>query len=156
MSKLLVIGYGNELRGDDGLGPAVARSIESMQLPNVDVLVVHQLTPDLAETVANVDRVLFIDACIIPQREPIVIQRVETDGRASTATHACSPELIVGLSQILFGKSISAWLMKVGGECFDPGSELSATALRQVADATQQAAQWLTSIHGERAHPCGR
>ena len=43
----LVIGYGNELRGDDGLGPYIAARVEEQCLPHVRTLTVHQLTPEL-------------------------------------------------------------------------------------------------------------
>src|ERR1043165_3956952 len=59
---LLVIGYGNELRGDDAAGPEVARSIAELQLPGVEVLVRPILTPELADNVAQAATVIFVDA----------------------------------------------------------------------------------------------
>ena len=40
--RLLVIGYGNELRGDDGVGPWVARSVADWQVAGVEAVAVHQ------------------------------------------------------------------------------------------------------------------
>ena len=42
----LVIGYGNTLRGDDGVGPRVAVAVEDLQLPGVRTLVCQLLTPE--------------------------------------------------------------------------------------------------------------
>ena len=54
--KVLVIGYGNSLRGDDGIGPAVAQAFADEDATEcADVIVCHQLTPELAESIAAVD-----------------------------------------------------------------------------------------------------
>jgi Ni,Fe-hydrogenase maturation factor len=50
-SAILVIGYGNELRGDDAIGQWVARAVAA-----------HQLTPELAEDLAHTDYAVFVDA----------------------------------------------------------------------------------------------
>lgn len=63
----LVIGYGNELRGDDGVGPKVAEAVEAWKLAGVSVLALRQLTPELAADLAVVRRVIFVDAAL-PQK----------------------------------------------------------------------------------------
>ena len=60
----LVIGYGNELRRDDGLGPQAARAVAGWGMPGVLALSCHQLTPELAEIVADAEEALFIDAAV--------------------------------------------------------------------------------------------
>ena len=63
MTPFLVIGYGNELRGDDAAGPCVARGVADWGRPEVDGLAVHQLTPELAPALAGAEVVVFVDAC---------------------------------------------------------------------------------------------
>lgn len=58
--RVLLIGVGNDLRGDDGAGPAVARAL-ARRLP-WRVEVVHGLTPELVSEIAEVERVYFVDA----------------------------------------------------------------------------------------------
>jgi hydrogenase maturation protease len=58
--RVLLLGIGNDLRGDDGAGPAVARALEG-RVP-WDVRAVHGLTPELADDLAEVDLALFVDA----------------------------------------------------------------------------------------------
>jgi hypothetical protein len=65
--NLLVIGYGNELRGDDGVGPKTAMAVSEWHFPGVKTMVCHQLTPDLAEPIAAAERVVFIDAVAEPR-----------------------------------------------------------------------------------------
>ncbi|MEB3362613.1 MAG: hypothetical protein VKI42_10885 [Synechococcaceae cyanobacterium] len=72
----LVIGIGNPLRGDDGVGRWLARRGE-LWLPQAQWRAVQQLTPELAADVAAAARVLFIDAWLVP----------DGGGLASTAEH---------------------------------------------------------------------
>ena len=64
-SDNLVIGIGNALRGDDGVGGWLAQRAEQW-LPAVQLRTVQQLTPELAEDMAAAARVLFIDAWLVP------------------------------------------------------------------------------------------
>jgi hydrogenase maturation protease len=63
MARVLIIGFGNPLRGDDGFGwHAAQRLCERLGSPDVQVIACHQLTPELAEDIGAAERVLFIDA----------------------------------------------------------------------------------------------
>ena len=50
---VLVIGYGNTLRNDDGVGPRVAEALEALQLPGVRTLSCALLAPETAEPVSR-------------------------------------------------------------------------------------------------------
>jgi Ni,Fe-hydrogenase maturation factor len=56
MKATIVIGYGNELLSDDAIGPRVANLINLWHLSHVQSLAVHQLTPELAANLANVNQ----------------------------------------------------------------------------------------------------
>src|SRR4029079_16715395 len=61
--RLLIIGYGNRLRGDDAAGYLAAESLRTLLIaPDIEILAVHQLTPELAEPIAVAGRVIFLDA----------------------------------------------------------------------------------------------
>ncbi len=47
-SRLLIIGYGNTLFGDDGLGQLIAQRVAEWAVPGVLALARHELTPELA------------------------------------------------------------------------------------------------------------
>ena len=60
--RTLIIGIGNPLRGDDGIGLDVASEFSrELRRDDVQVLATHQLTPELSELVSRADRVFFID-----------------------------------------------------------------------------------------------
>ncbi len=65
----LVIGYGNTLRGDDGVGPRVVEAIEKLNLPGVRTLVCQQLSPEYADPVSRAHTVVFVDAAVDAPRE---------------------------------------------------------------------------------------
>jgi hydrogenase maturation protease len=58
--KLLVFGWGNQSRGDDGLGAAFVGEAE--RHPGVELLVDYQLQPEHALDLVGRDEVLFVDA----------------------------------------------------------------------------------------------
>ncbi|MCE0521806.1 MAG: hydrogenase maturation protease [Methylacidiphilales bacterium] len=61
--QALIIGYGNPLRGDDGLGWEVAgRLAASITDPSVAIITAHQLMPELAEPIHEAELVIFVDA----------------------------------------------------------------------------------------------
>ncbi|CAD5939074.1 Hydrogenase maturation protease [Planktothrix agardhii] len=61
---ILIVGYGNPIRGDDGIGQAVITELEQLNLMNVRSLSLHQLTPEVAAEMAEVDTVIFVDASL--------------------------------------------------------------------------------------------
>ena len=63
--RVLVIGYGNPLRGDDGIGRVIAEHIaETLRPEAIDVVVAHQLTPELTEPISRSGLVIFVDAAV--------------------------------------------------------------------------------------------
>ena len=74
-AQLLVIGYGNPGRRDDGLGPAFADAIAELALPGVQVEVDYQLSVEDAAAAAAGERVLFVDADGAG-REPFSVRRL--------------------------------------------------------------------------------
>lgn len=61
LDRVIVIGYGNTLRSDDGAGQKVAEILASWHLPQVRSISVHQLTPELAAPIAEAELAIFVD-----------------------------------------------------------------------------------------------
>jgi len=62
--KILVIGYGNLGRLDDGLGPAFAERVQALDLSGVTVESNYQLNIEDADLIAQFDVVVFADASV--------------------------------------------------------------------------------------------
>jgi hydrogenase maturation protease len=134
-----VIGYGNELRGDDALGPLAARAIAGWNLGHVRTLDLHQLTPELAEPLAAVQFALFLDAAQhLPPDTPLFVQHLNMDGLPITG-HAAGPQALLRLAAQLYGDSPTAWLIAIPGVCFDFGAALSPAAANGLGHALELA-----------------
>ncbi len=92
---MLVIGVGNDLRRDDGVGRVVASTIEEMALPGVRVMMRSQLVPELVEEMAASDRVVVVDASI---DSASLTARVAEAGADPAMTHHGSPESLLSLA----------------------------------------------------------
>jgi hydrogenase maturation protease len=131
--KVLVIGYGNALRRDDGAGRRVARLVAALRWPGVRALAVHQLTPELAEEVAGVDVAVFVDAACADSELPV--RRIAATSAASALGHASDPARVLGLAEAVFGRCPPAWLITVPAADMGYGKGLSPAAKRGVRRA---------------------
>jgi hydrogenase maturation protease len=138
---LLVIGYGNELRGDDGVGPHVARAVEAMGWEGVRVMSCHQLTPELAEPIARAKEVIFVDARLsesIPAEERVKVRALESTEDMKLLTHACDPQSLLGLACHAFGRQPRAWWITIPVRSLEFGEPLSAQAKKGAAQALEE------------------
>jgi hydrogenase maturation protease len=134
-SGILIVGYGNELRGDDAAGPVAARNLAALNLHGVRVLVTQQLTPDLAETVAQATAVIFIDATAVGGRNEATLNRIQPDPEAVISAHIGQPPGLLALSLALYGTAPPAWMAHIPARHFDLGSSLSEAAAQGVEQA---------------------
>ena len=121
---LLVIGYGNELRRDDGVGPRAARVVASWGLAGVVALAVHQLTPELADDMARAEATVFIDAAA-GDAGALSVRAVQSAAELRL-DHVCGPQVLLALAEALSGRRLQAWLLMVAGREFGFGEGLSA------------------------------
>jgi len=125
----LIIGYGNTLRSDDGAGYYIAEQVAEWGLEGVRSLFLHQLTPELADTIAQSDAVIFVDAAP-PQSlslDTIALTPVKIDSAKSTLNlgHGLSPSMLLAMAQSLYGVRPEAYLVLVPTENFDFGEQVS-------------------------------
>lgn len=133
--QFLVVGYGNDLKGDEAAGLRVAATVAQWNLPSVNTIAVSQLTPELVNSVAQAEYVIFVDVCSSEsharsfQMEPIVIgdKALRT---VSSDTHSYNLLALLNLTKQLYGYAPMAWLLLIPTESFDHGAALSSTSLR--------------------------
>lgn len=126
-SDLLIIGYGNELRRDDGVGPKVAASVAKWNLPGVRTLVCQQLTPELADPIASAGRVVFVDANANPS-DSVQLREIDPTEVAQVMSHATNPLSLLALTQQAFGRCPSASWLTIPVQDLGFGDELSPLA----------------------------
>jgi hydrogenase maturation protease len=158
---ILLIGYGNPGRRDDGLGPALAAEIELLGLVGVTVDSDYQLTVEDAAAVARHELVVFADAAAAGP-EPLSFERVEPKSATSFSSHSVEPAAVLALAQELFGSRAPGYCLGIRGYEFNVYQEqLSeraranlATAVRfiesvlQTGDFEQAAARGHLSVTG--------
>lgn len=138
-SPTLVIGYGNDLRGDDAAGIRAAALIASQSSPP-HVIITQQLTPDLAADIARAGRVVFVDAYEAKEdgaklRVEKVVPSKEAAASPPEWGHHSDPASLVDLAGRLFGAAPDAWIVGIPAFCFDAGDTLSAGTLNWIDEA---------------------
>jgi len=149
MPTCLILGYGNALRSDDGLGWKVAAALEQQGLgPEVVVIAVHQLTPELAETIARSSRVLFLDASHQGQPGEIRMEPVrrDPDFQPAALSHQLSPAGLLELAYRHFGAEPTATLLTVTGESFAFGEHFSAAVEGAWKPCLERVLEWVRAL----------
>jgi hydrogenase maturation protease len=166
--KVFVVGYGNPLRGDDGVGQEVAHVLSSQKshlpvLAGTDVTCAHQLAPEMALDLARANFAVFVDAAC--DRRPagtVTLRRLSPPspgaGGARGTPSGCwedlSPEALMALALELYGNAPPAALVTVGVSATELGSALSPVVRLAVPRAA--AAVRLAIAAGTCARPAHR
>lgn len=175
----LLIGIGNPLRGDDGVGWRLVEELERTggdREPSAHRRVVHQLTPELATDLAASSRVLFIDAWVPPSphdtggddsRARPCLLRLSSGWPAAAGlggeaagtgrppavalrhSHHLDPQALLAMSASLYDAAPCAHLLRVPAFHFGYGMELSAPLRAHLPRARALLRQWL--CHGATA-----
>jgi len=133
--RILLIGYGNPGRLDDGLGPAIAACIEGLAIPGVSVESDYQLSVEHAHDLTSYDVVIFADADI-SGNEPFYFRRLIPSVSSGLGSHEISPGEVVSLALTLFGATTQSYLLGIRGYEFnDFGEMLSDKARNNLAAA---------------------
>lgn len=140
---VLIIGYGNPLRGDDAAGLRLIEALEAAGRPaGVETLAVHQLTPELADRVAAARAVVFVDAAC--REEPAALRPLEVPPFSGPPPgHHYSPASLLQLTRLTFGVAPPAWLLTLPAAGFAFGAALSPRAVGAVEEGRRLLADWL-------------
>jgi hydrogenase maturation protease len=163
MSKVLIIGYGNRDREDDGVawhilqGVAkhLGRSAPELETGGLDqlgqspdLLFVLQLTPELSELIANYDFVCFVDAHTGDYPEDLRFGSITAGFQTSPFTHHMTPQTCLALAETVYGRTPQAALVSVRGYRFGFSHTLSIETGLLADDAIEQIVTWLTQVSG--------
>jgi len=140
---VLIVGYGNGLRSDDGVGRAVAEHLaDDPRLAGATVLSVHQLTPELAVDISRASVVVLIDAVLGGRPGEITAGRLAPAVVPTASfTHHLDAASLVALATGLFGGDPLVKLVSIAGASMDVGDRLTpavASAVPLAAEAVIQ------------------
>ena len=135
MAPVLIVAYGNPLRSDDGVALCAADKLEATFSPSeVEILRLHQLAPEVAESVSHFALVIFIDAASRDRAtagNPGEVHLEEIDHEAVEASrtarfsHSMNPATLIAMAAGLYGAAPRAFSATITGQDFDHGEGLS-------------------------------
>jgi hydrogenase maturation protease len=153
LSKTLVIGFGNVYRRDDGVGYVVVNAIRSRlgRLPldvdedgfddlghEVDTLILHQLVPELADSVAPYDLVVFVDAHVGYVPELVYEEELTACYKSATVSHTLHPCSLLAITQEIYDRQPRGVLLSIRGYDFEFGEGLSDRTAALVSEAVDR------------------
>lgn len=119
MRKVLIYGYGNPGRQDDGLGVLLAGLVEDWssdaQMEHVEVDSNYQLNIEDAYNLADYHTVVFVDATINESIKDYQYDQVAPNMKTEFTMHAVSPGFIIGLCKEIYGNAPESYLLQIRG-----------------------------------------
>jgi hydrogenase maturation protease len=158
MDKVLIFGYGNFDRQDDGVAwhvlAAVSRRLGCAVPPSPDeefpltgespdFRFELQLTPELAETVAQYDRVCFVDAHTGALPNDVNVEELTGEYQSSPFTHHITASTVLSFAATLYGARPAAILVSVRGYEFGFERALSPSTAELAEEAADRIVEWL-------------
>lgn len=140
--KILILGIGNTLRGDDGAGIYVAGEIERMTIPGVSVIILQQLQTELAEQMTAYDTIIIADASV--KEQPLEFYALKESGnQAAASSHHTDAALLAGLADSLYKKRPQILICSIKGENFEMQEGLSSLTLERADKAVLLIKEWI-------------
>lgn len=120
--KILLYGYGNPGRKDDGLGPAIIDLVEKWIIQeehkNIFVDSNYQLNIEDAYSIRDYDIVIFIDASI-EDIDDYIVTRVEPSDKVNYTMHSVSPSFVLHLCKNMYNYTPDTFLLHIKGYAFE-------------------------------------
>ena len=137
-NAILLIGFGNDLLGDDAAGPRVAAEVEGWKLPELSVQIRHQLTPELSEGISEARAVIFVDASLDAQGDLAECQAIQPSLSSNLIGHCGEPGALLGLAETIYGRCPPAWMVHIPASNFELGAPVSDATERAIHTALEQ------------------
>ena len=131
-----IVGVGNSLRSDDGIGHYVCRCIEIMNLPDVETLIVHQLEVEMIEKFLMYELIIIADGSV--KQNDVEIFRVDEQVAATTSSHHVSAAALQHLAALLYDRKLPLYVCAVKGETFDFGEKISVAGKKRADQAANK------------------
>ena len=147
---LLIYGYGNPGRQDDGIGVALVEQLEPWAakagISGLAFDTNYQLNAEDALAVAGARAVVFVDA-VREGVAPFSFQPLKPQATIAFSTHAMSPESVLALAAELYNERPPAWLLAIRGCAWETNEPPTPEALANLAVARDFLQAWLRQEH---------
>ena len=141
-----IIGYGNPQRRDDGIGSYIVNRLQPLfkHRKDVHLLVLHQLEPDMIDTLKSADTLIFVDATADAVTDGHSWVEVKPEQNTMPfLVHQVAPAFILGLLQCLYHRRPKTWMVSVEGTDFGFGNGLSSDARKRAEQVIGEIAEFV-------------
>jgi hydrogenase maturation protease len=156
------VGYGNLDRADDGVAYYVVNALRQAlgqraldddetgleQLgQSIDSILLMQIGPELLDTIAEYEQIIFVDAHVLPDNNGLYCAVVAPEYSQSAFTHHMTPAMLLALFNTLYKRDLAGHIVSLRGYCFDFRRGLSAATQALVTGAVQVILQLTETPH---------
>lgn len=138
LQEILIYGYGNPGKQDDGLGILLSEKIDAwIKEANISFVKVdynYQLNIEDTVEIAEKDMVIFVDA----SKEEIndyCLTKVKPSDRPEFTTHKVSPSYLLNLCKVFYNKSPDVYLLHIKGYKWEFMEEITEKAKKNLKKA---------------------
>jgi hydrogenase maturation protease len=158
--KILLLGYGNPNREDDGVAWHVLKGIAEglgLTVPGspddpfdkfedrIELLFVLQLVPEISEIISQIDEVCFIDAHTGEINAGVRAIEIGPKFQNSPFTHHLTPQSCLELVNSIYHRTPRGFLVSIRGFSFQFEENLSAETDRLSKLAVDLILEWIRS-----------
>lgn len=142
MKKLLIYGYGNPGRQDDGIGARFVEMVDEWivqeKLTDIYTDCNYQLNIEDSELISDFETVIFVDASVVDEVHDYKLESLQpNDANIEFTMHAVSASYVIDLCRKLYKKSPRAYVLHVRAYEFDFTEELTPKAQQNLNAAFQ-------------------
>jgi hydrogenase maturation protease len=157
MPRILILGFGNPDREDDGVAWHILQALSSHFDSPISILdrvefekgrhphlvFSLQLMPEMSEEIARYDFVCFVDAHTGAYPQDVRLAPLKPGFQASPFTHHLTPESCLSLAETLYGHTPKGITVSVRGYCFGYGTALSEKTAVLAKEAVARIVDWI-------------
>jgi hydrogenase maturation protease len=143
LKTLCILGIGNTLRSDDGIGAQVCLQLEKMNLEGITIHTIHQLQTEWLDELAGFNTVLIIDAAVNENDDINILPVDKAVSISSNISHHININLLADLMTTMNNSRVHFYACAIPGENFDFGETLSQRGIKNAARAITIISTWL-------------
>ena len=131
----VIIGYGNELRGEDAFGVDAIKQLQKLELKNTKLISLFQLVPEIVLELLDAKEIIFIDVTYSKDNHYALACSIVKNKNANI-THHISPEMIFCTLKNLYNKKVEFKIYSMLSNNFEDISDvdLYEKALKKTID----------------------
>ncbi len=138
-----IVGIGNPLRSDDGVGACICRLLEEKNLQDVTFITTQQLDIGIAEDFSKFDRVVLVDASVNETAFSFMPLVQDFNPQTQSFSHQINAGILYGLTQQLFSTNTRFFICAIGANDFEMGDQLSEKTISNALEAVSMLTEWI-------------